>query len=282
MAYKRNTYKDQSVYINGAEIKGVQSFDGSWSIPSTKMNAAGYGYVGHTIEGVLAGDVSISRQVISSTDPIPNLLGTSINGYLRYGPDQSKNLAFNFNNGYINSFSSACSIGEVATADFSITAFGGIGKISAPTSAAYSNITPTTALAQSIVLTTPFGSTNAIQSYSFDVPLNIKPLYKMGDMFSPSSFNIETPIISKLNFEIFANEYEVKNVLNSVCSNDFIDNLSIQLKTCNGGNIRSFSFSNAKLVESSISSNIGNNLSINIGYEVGYSDINQVKSNLFS
>lgn len=282
MAYKRNTYKDQSVYINGAELKGVQSFDGSWSIPSTKMTAAGYEYVGHTIEGSLVGEVSISRQVITSSDPIPSLLGTSINGYLRYGPDQARNLAFDFRNGYINSFSSACSIGEIATADFSITAYGGIGRIGAPASTPYTNISPTTALAQSIVLTTPFGSTNAIQSYSFDLPLSIKPLYKMGDLFSPSSFTIETPIISKLSFNIFANEYEIKNLLEAICSNDFIDDLSIELKTCAGNNIRSFSFANAKLIESSISSNIGDNLSINLGYEVGYSDIDEVKNNLFS
>lgn len=282
MAYKRNTYKDQSVYINGAELKGVQSFDGSWSIPSTKMTAAGYEYVGQTIEGELVGEVSISRKIITNTDPIPNLLGTSINGYLRYGPDQAGNLAFNFKNGYINSFSSSCSIGEVADANFSILAYGGVGKISSPTSSTYTNINPTTALAQSIVLTTPFGSTNAIQSYSFDLPLNIKPLYKMGDLFSPSSFAIETPIISKLNFDIFVNEYEIKNLLEAICSNDFIDDLSIELKTCTGDSIRSFSFAGAKLIQSNISSSIGDNLSVSLGYEVGYSDINQVKDNLFS
>lgn len=282
MAYSRNSYYDQSVYINGSEIKGVQSFDGSWSVPNTPMLAAGYEYVGSEIEGELVGEVSVSRQIISNTDPIPNLIGSSINGYLLYGANYSRNASFNFSQGYIKSFSSSCSIGEVATSDFSITAYGGIGS-GAITNTSYTPITPKVATANSMTLNTSFGSTNAIQSYDFDLALSIKPIYKMGDMFVPSDFDIETPITSRINFNLFANEYEIKNLLDSLCSDDFIENLSIALnEDCDGPEITSFNFDNAKLIDSSISSSIGDNLSISLGYEKHYSSAEEVKNSIFS
>jgi|TARA_Y100000289_G_scaffold19707_1_gene19025 hypothetical protein len=282
MAYGRNIYYDQSVYINGSEIKGVQSFDGNWSVPNTPMLAAGYEFVGTEIEGELVGEVSVSRQIVSSSDPIPNLIGSPINGYLLYGPNHSRNKSFNFNQGYITSFQSSCAVGEVATSDFSLTAYGGIGSGNI-TNTSYTPITPTVALANSMTLNTSFGSTNAIQSYDFDLSLNVRPIYKMGDMFVPSDFEIESPLASKVNFTITADEYEIKNLFNSICSTDFIENLSITLnEKCDGPEITSFSFNGAKLVDSSISADIGNNLTINLGYEKYYSNASDAKNSIFS
>lgn len=281
MAYGRNIYYDQSVYINGSEIKGVQSFDGSWSVPNTPMLAAGYEFVGTEIEGELIGEVSVSRQIVSSTDPIPNLIGSPINGYLLYGANYSRNASFNFNQGYINSFQSSCAIGEVATSDFSLTAYGGIGSGSI-TDTSYTPITPKVATANSMTLSTSFGDTNAIQSYDFDLSLDVRPVYKMGDMFVPSKFEIQTPLVSKVNFTIFANEYEIKNLYQAICSTDFIEDLSIILnEKCDGPEITSFSFNGAKLVDSSISSDIGNNLTINLGYEKYYSSAAEAISSIF-
>ena len=75
MAYGRNYYSDQQVFLaqQGSsvnEIKGVQSFDGSWSIPRNDILAAGYEYVGQSIEGELLGEISVSRSIIQSSDPI--------------------------------------------------------------------------------------------------------------------------------------------------------------------------------------------------------------------
>lgn len=281
MAYRRNFYYDQSVYINGTEVKGVQSFDGNWSVPNTPMLAAGYEYIGTEIEGELVGDVSVSRRIVSNTDPITGLIGSPVSGYLLYGANHAQNKSFNFNQGYITSFESSCSIGEVATSDFSITAYGGIGSGDI-TDTSYNPITPKVATADSMTLNTTFGSTNAIQSYDFDLSLNVRPIYKMGDMFVPSDFEIQTPIVSRINFELFANEYEIKNLLDAICSTDFIENLSITLnEKCDGPEIISFSFDDAELVDSSISANIGNNLSVNLGFEKYYSTVEEAKSGIF-
>lgn len=281
MAYRRNLYQDQSVYINGSEIKGVQSFEGSWSVPNSPMLAGGHEYVGNEIEGELVGDISVSRQIITGSDTIPSLLGSPVSGYLLYGADYSRNASFNFKKGYITSYQSSCAIGEVATSDFSLTAYGGIGKGSI-SDTSYSPIAPTAAIANSMTLNTSFGSTNAIQSYDFDLSLNVRPIYKMGDMFVPSKFEIEAPLVSKINFSIFANDYEIKELFDAICSVDFIEDLSITLnQKCDGPEITSFTFDDAKLVDSSISSSVGENLSINLGYEKYYSSAGEAFSGIF-
>ena len=282
MAYTRNAYQDQQVFINGVELKGVQSFDGSWSVPNNDLLAAGYEFVGSEIEGELVGEVSVSRNIITGEDPITGMMHDMVSGYLLYGPNQSKNNSFNFNNGYITSYSSACSIGEIATEDFSLSAYGDIGTGNI-TDTTYDEIEPVVATANSMTLNTSFGDTNAIQSYSLDVSFNITPIYKMGDMFIPSKFEVATPINVSTNFVVVANEYEIKNLIDSVCSSDFVENISFSLnEKCSSTPIRSFTLNNAKLTSSSISASIGDNLSLNLSFENKFSSITGMVDQLFS
>ena len=274
MAQGRNFYDDQLVFIGDPnalplnELHGVQSFEGSWSIPRSPMMAAGYGYVGTVIEGALEGEVS-------SEDPMTGLFGTSLSGYLVYGTEQSFNKSFNFSQGYVTSYESSCSIGEVATCDFSLTAYGSAGKNSYIPSNTYTDITPSVATSNSIVLTTPFGATNCVQSYSFSLGLDRSPTYKMGDKFKPSAFETQIPMAGSLDFEVTVDDYEVKEMMDAVCSTSFIDNLSIALnEKCGGSLIRKFTLNNAELINSSISAGIGNNLTVTLGYTANYNSIN--------
>lgn len=282
MAYGRNYYSDHQVFIgeedsSAGEIKGVQSFDGSWSIPNSDMLAGGYEFIGSEIEGVLVGDVSVNRLIVQQVDPITSLFDSSINGYLIYGKDKSFNRVFNFKKSYINSYESSCVIGGFATANFSMNVYGGIGKINNE-SRSYTNINATPASANSIVLTTPFGSTNAIQSYSLNLSIERSPVYRMGDMFIPSKYTLTTPIKINTSFEMLVNDYESKNLLDAICSNDFIDNLSIGLKTCDGSTIRTFTLNNSKIQDSSVSASIGSSMTANISYESSYSEIQDLSA----
>ena len=282
MAYTRNAYQDQQVFLNGTEIKGVQSFNGSWSVPNNNMIAAGYESVGSEIEGELVGEVSVSRNIVTGEDPITGMMNGMVSGYLLYGPHQTKNKSFNFNNGYITSYSSSCSIGEIATSDFSLTAYGniGTGDIS---NTNYGEINPVIATANDMTLNTPFGSTNAIQSYSLDFSLETRPIYRIGDMFVPSKYEVGTPITVSTSFDIVANEYEIKNLLDAVCSDEFVENISFSLnEKCSENVIQSFTLDNAKLISSSISATIGDNLSISLEFENQFSDVTGLIYNIFS
>lgn len=282
MAYQRNFYDDQFVIINSNQLKGVQSFNGSWSLPKTNMTAAGYENVGSEIEGVLVGEISVDRVIVDNSDPIPSMLGNSINGELVYGVNQAANKSFYFNLGYINSYSSSCSVGEVAASSFGLTAYGNVGEKGSSSSASYTPYTPTVASANSMTLNTSFGDTNAIQSYSLDLSLDINPIYKIGSMFIPSKFEIATPIVISTSFEIFANEYEIKNIMDGVCSNDFVENLSISLnEKCNGPAIQEFTLNNAEIIDASINGTIGENLSISLEFQNIYDDISTLVSEVF-
>lgn len=282
MAYKRNFYDDQFVIINGNQLKGVQSFNGSWSLPKNNMTAAGYESVGSEIEGLLVGEISVDRFITDNVDPIPSLLGSSINGELIYGPNQTTDKSFYFNLGYINSYTSSCAIGEIATSNFGLTAYGNVGEKGSASSASYSPYTPKVATANSMTLTTPFGDTNAIQSYDFNLSLDVNPIYKIGSMFIPSKFEIVTPIVVTTSFEIFANEYEIKNIMDGVCSSDFVENLAISLnEKCDGPAIATFTLNNAELIDANINATIGSNLSINLEFQNLYSDISTLISEVF-
>lgn len=281
MAYDRNYYQDYSVYINGTEIKGVQSFNGGWTVPNTQMSAAGYEFVGTEIEGELVGDLSVSRSIITGIDPVTGMLGSSISGHFIYGAHESRNRSFNFTEGYITSYDSSCSIGGIAESSFSVTAYGDIGTGVTP-STTYEEITPNVATANSMTLNTSFGSTNAIQSYSLSFSLDVSPKYKIGSMFRPSSFDIASPILVTLDFEVLANEYEIKNLLDSICSNDFEEDISFSLnEKCSNTPIASYELSGAKLTSSNISATIGDNLSLSLGFEKRFSTVSELVTNLF-
>lgn len=282
MAYQRNFYDDQFVIINSNQLKGVQSFDGSWSLPKNNMTAAGYESVGSEIEGQLVGQVSVDRVIVDNSDPIPALLGSSIDGELIYGPNQAANKSFYFDVGYIDSYNSSCSIGEIARSNFGLTAYGNIGEKGSASSASYSPYTPKVATANSMTLTTSFGDTNAIQSYNLDLSLDVNPIYKIGSMFIPSKFEIATPIVVNTSFEIFASEYEIKNIMDGVCSSDFVENLAISLnEKCNGPAIRTFTLDNAELIDTNITAGIGENLSISLEFQNLYSDVSTLVSEVF-
>lgn len=253
------------------EIKGVQSFDGSWSIPYEQMMAAGYDYVGNEVGGELVGEVSVTRSIVESGDPITGFISPAVSGYLIYGKNESYDKVFNFNRGYITSYDSECSLGEVASCDFGLTAYGGIGKISTETRS-YTEITPDVATADNISLTTDFGSTNAIQSYSLSLAFDRSPVNKIGESFAPTDFTTNLPVVASVGFEVLVNDYEIQNVREVICG-DFTSDLIIALNKCGGVNIRTFTLSDANLIDSSIQAGIGNDMTLSVSYEAYYNSV---------
>jgi len=284
MVYGRNYYPDQQVFIGGMggspqELKGVQSFDGSWSVPYEQMTAAGYNFVGNEVAGELVGEVSVERFIVESGDFVTGLMQNAVSGYLVYGKNESYDKVFNFNKGYITSYNSSCSLGEVASSNLNLTAYGGIGKINSE-SRTYSPIVPAVATANNISLTTDFGETNAIQSYDLSISLERSPVNKIGESFNTNDFTVNLPILASVSFEVLVNDYEVKNVRDVICG-DFLSNLVIALNKCAGENIRTFTLSNANLTESSIQAGIGNDMTLSISYEAYYNSITGAIDSIF-
>ena len=283
MAYGRNFYNDQQVFLgaegsSASELKGVQSFDGDWSLPYTPMVAAGYDFVGTALDGELVGNVSVERYIIKSDDPVTGLLDTSVSGYLIYGKNQSFDKTFNFTKGYVDSYSVSCSIGDVISNNFNLTAYGGIGQINSETSG-YSPIVPETALASKMTLTTPFDSTEAVQSIDFELSTPKTPIYTIGSSGKPSKFVTEPPIEATLDFSLIVNEYEISDIFDYICTPG-INTLTLGINSCSES-LMTINLTSGQLESSSIAAGIGDNMNINLSYKAYYSSVSSAVSDIF-
>ena len=268
--YGRNIYSDQDVYLGKLgeasmpKLLGVQSFDGDWALPVETISAAGHGPVAEVINGSLEGNVSISRYVTRASDPITGLLTVPLSGKLTYDKeDEVFTKAFSFSRAYIDSFSSDCSVGDIATADVGITVYGGISNATGETS------TPVEAVeiarAGDISLNVNGYETNAVQSYAFGVTIGRTPVDTLGNNFKPTDFIVNYPIEATVDFDIIVNDYESSGVYEQICS-PIRQDLSINLNTCSGTNIRKFSLSNARLISYNTNAGIGDNMGASLSY----------------
>ena len=267
--YGRNIYSDQNVYIGTwgdttlPRLLGVQGFDGDWSLPVSNISAAGYGPVADPIEGELEGTVNVTRYVTRSSDPITGLLTAPVSGFLAYGSDGDFSKSFGFARGYVDSLSCSCAVGDVATSDFSMTIYGGFGKTSTTTSSPSEGVE--VARAGDINLNVNGYVTNAVQSYDFALAIQRTPLNTLGNNFKPEDFIVNYPIEVSADFDIIVNDYETSELYDLICS-PVLQDLTFELNTCSGTNIRKFSMSQAKLISYNTSSAIGDNMTTSISY----------------
>ncbi|HAI18167.1 MAG TPA: hypothetical protein DCM10_09170, partial [Xanthomarina gelatinilytica] len=65
---------NQSIFINGTGISGVQSIEGNYGVTEKNVNFIGFGYVTGLISQPMQGNFTVSRALISE-DPFLNLTG---------------------------------------------------------------------------------------------------------------------------------------------------------------------------------------------------------------
>lgn len=273
MAYQALNYGDQILLIDGQQIHGVQSVNASWSTPEQKMIAAGYGYVGSALQGNLIGEISVDRLIVESTDSITSLFDSSFAGSLSYN---SK--SFDFVKGYIQSYQTACSVGEFATNNFSIAAYGGAGNITS-VSPNYSPISAKPAKASKIAISTSFSSNSAIQSYEIQFDLERTHRYRMGSMFVPDQADVKTPVEVRASFNMLISEYEAENIFAKICPVGGLENLNISVYHCSNNNdnkIREFNIQNASLNDFNSSSSIDGYMEASLSYVFDCSTMNQL------
>ena len=134
---------DQSFYINGTRMVGVQSVNGSYGISEKPINIVGYGHVNDSFNQVcnsdtdkkypkslavvnspLQGSFSVESMLLSEDFFISKTGDYPITGSLYYG---SNNSFYGFSDGYITSHTVNCSIGQIPTTSTQFTVFGELG-----------------------------------------------------------------------------------------------------------------------------------------------------------
>ena len=134
---------DQSFYINGTKIVGVQSVNGSYSISEKPINIVGYGHVNDSFNKIcdyedekeapkslavlnapLQGSFGVESMLLSEDFFISKTGDYPITGSLYYG---SNNSYYGFSDGYITSHTVNCTIGQIPTTSTQFTVFGEAG-----------------------------------------------------------------------------------------------------------------------------------------------------------
>ena len=259
MALSRVPTFNQEVYLaergnDPEKLYGVQSFEADWTLPLSVINAGGYGIISNTPQGEIAGTVNVSRLVTESgkNDPLiqysagGGLLEQPLTGFFAYGTVDPIDQGFTFDSARVTSYSSAASVGAVASSDFSLDVYG--------------------TMMSGTGITLGGSGTNAIQSYDFNINLNWSPLYGLGGGARPVGYRLNYPLEISLNFEMIVSDYETEKVYNLLC-NPRIENLGLSLNhSCSPDPILKINVPDAQLQGTSFSSTVNDNLMASLSY----------------
>lgn len=272
---KRILHDEQNVYIEGERLRGVQSCQASWIHTESYINAVGYegGYVGSVTDGPLVGEFSVDRLMVSSYDPVINYFSREN----LMGQVASRDNNFSFNGGMLNSYSCSCSIGEIPSLNFGITAYQNTGgSAGALKKEKEKDETFIIAAPGSIVLNVEGYATNAIQSFDLSISIDRQPFQVIGQS-QPVHYTIQYPIEVDCQFEMIVNDYEASNVFDAICS-PVAQDLYFIFKECRSNEeIRKFRIPNAKLIEYNQNSENNAPLQATLTYKYLCNNINNVK-----
>ncbi|MZH02242.1 MAG: hypothetical protein F3745_02230 [Nitrospinae bacterium] len=134
---------EQKFFINGTQLSGVQSVNGSYAISEKPINIIGWGHVNsnfydqpfyldsdgftapeslNVLNAPLEGSFSINSALVSEDFFLNHTGDNPFTGSIHHG-----NQYFGFYNGYITSHSVSCSVGQIPSTSTSISVFGDIG-----------------------------------------------------------------------------------------------------------------------------------------------------------
>jgi hypothetical protein len=263
MSYDNHPFEDQQIYIQGVFLEGVQSYSNTFTLPDDDIIPLGYGTpVAGAPNAPLEGEVHIKRLVVSAVDPvIEHFEGDDMHGWFAYDAAT----AYMFEKAYITNYACTCAVNELPELDLSLRTYGvmepvdaAIAKIVSPdpgdpiklTTASDINLTITDQSdpAQNGTLNV---STNAVQSFEYDIDIDWEPLYSIGSKDPQTLYNRGPAKVEAL-IEIELNDAVPPNFRELVCS-PIVKDITLDILSCGGGEdaevVRSFSCPCAKLVE---------------------------------
>ncbi|MAH47584.1 hypothetical protein CMI37_17315 [Candidatus Pacearchaeota archaeon] len=265
---------DQSVYINGTGLSGIQSINGSYGISEKPVNILGYGHVNSLLNQPLQGSFQIQRSLVSQ-DPFLQLTGNkSFSGSIHY-EGANKSSSFGFHSGYLSSFAVSCKVGAVPSVSVGIVTYGDLGSGIIATGNTDS-ATPATQTIQvpdqgGISVTCEGSSSNRITSLTHSINIPRQPIYALPTTYPdaqakfPVQVDISYPIETRTNFTLEIDDYETHSMydyLTGVLTGD----VDISIKDEASSTIMGFNLKNARLLSESFSSNANGTTNVTLGF----------------
>lgn len=266
----RKNYGDLVLNINGYSISGVQSFDASYSLPSSNILALGGG-VYQAAGQDLTASISFTKSIVGE-DNLFSLISGTITGHLDYQEN-----FFGFRNTYIDSYSAQANVGDFPSVSIDMTAFGSAGSgISVPEQESPVDWFHQTVTHGDISLSIDGQeTTNRITNFSYRVSVPRRPRYNLGQK-TPSFVLVDWPIEVETSFNIEIDDYGFQEISGAICNPKQKDIL-ITLTACGEtGVVTRFKAPKSKLLGEALTSSIGPNMAVTATYRAYYNAFSEL------
>ena len=258
----------ESITINGSGIQGVQSVSAQYDSVGAPVRNLGINSIKYLPEGPQTATLNVNTLLINTLSPsapassseiMQNFTGDrAFSGVLSYGTK-----SFIFTEGYMETYSVNCGIGEIPQVSTTSVIYGEFGTgtlVDVPTDNYPSVLNVPSYSSMEINLDT--FTTNRVNSFSIDIATPRIPLYAVG-RDTPTGVIAGTPIEVNVNFAIEPDDYEIKNMRFVPEETVFKDTIITLKKNNSDATLLQYSFNNMLLTAESFQGEVNSNAAMN-------------------
>jgi hypothetical protein len=261
----------EKITINGSGIQGVQSINAQYESVARPLDNLGITEIQYAPQGGQTASLQLNTLLINtleagysgsySLDVMQNFTGDiPFSGIIDYGTEK-----IYFSQGYMETYSVSCGIGEIPQTSTTSTIYGDFG-----TGVLFSEYAQGSALVPSLNIPSYSSmevnldefSSNRMTSFSIDIATPRVPIYTL-NADKPNKVIAGTPIEVNVNFSLDVDDYKIKN-MRLVPDETIFKNATITLKKNNSDTtLLSYSFDNMLLTSESFQAGVGSNATAN-------------------
>jgi hypothetical protein len=261
----------EKITINNSGIQGVQSINAQYESVARPLDNLGITEIQYAPQGGQTASLQLNTLLINtleagysgsySLDVMQNFTGDiPFSGVIDYGTEK-----IYFSQGYLETYSVSCAIGEIPQTSTTSTIYGDFG-----TGVLFSEYDQGSSLIPSLNIPSYSSmevnldefSSNRMTSFSVDIATPRVPIYTL-NADKPAKVIAGTPIEVNVNFSLDVDDYKIKN-MRLVPDETIFKNATITLKKNNSDTtLLSYSFDNMLLTSESFQAGVGSNATAN-------------------
>jgi len=263
----RTNRENQHFFINNVEMVGVQSVEGDFNVNPQGMKFLGMANTTQFPRGATVGNLGISSLLISNDNYLSLTGDAGFNGFILKNTDSFED-NFSFASGYLTSYASRYSIGQIPTIEVSAIIFGDMGKSRVKTM-------PVLDSSPQIIKVPGQGcfdiniddfQSNRLISYDINIGINRIPVYGLGSRL-PINVYRSNPVDVSCSFQIQVSDYDYNRMLDYPY-NKSVKDLTLAIRAFDTNEtITSYSFNNLELVGQTYSAKIDDEVILNLQYK---------------
>ena len=258
----------EKITINGSGIQGVQSVSAQYESVARPLSNLGITEIQYAPQGAQTANLQVNTLFTHTLSPsapatalnvMQNFTGdNAFSGVVDYGSQK-----FIFTEGYMETFSCSCGIGEIPEINTSSIIYGEFGTgdlVDLPADNYPSSLNIPSYSSMEVNLDE--FNTNRMTSFSVDIATPRIPIYAL-DSDKPTNVIAGTPVEVNVNFSLDVDDYEIKN-MRFVPDQTVFENTTLTLKKNNSDiTLLTYSFDNMLLTSESFQGSTDSNAVVN-------------------